>query len=197
MSIFVHVNLNDCYTNKAIIEDLSLINEVKIENIGLGPFLEFFKSSSLPKSLELVFIENVSFIFPELMLNKYDNVECKEQKITVRKGNYSNIHILGFSTYGSFIDEIKLIYSNGIIENATLSFLDWFNPIQTSTKWEFSNFISINPKKVIKAKQINNNDAIYCYDYYKIINNNLELVDIQLPYNPCIHLFAITLEIYK
>src|ERR1044072_3065354 len=61
------------------------------------PTLRFFSTSSFHLSSEKIEINHIPYIFPEILLNTYDNVLCEEQTCHDINEKCSEIHFLGLA----------------------------------------------------------------------------------------------------
>ena len=131
---------------------------------------------------------------PDFKGNKPDNLICEEQEIQIeKKGFYSAAFMIGFGECGEFggwngIGEtIHLTYHDNSVEKTKIFFYDWWRGGGT---FEFES--ETNCKLAISAKDNNGvNRYIYCCRIN--LNKKKELSGIHLPYNPCIHILAVTL----
>lgn len=187
MSNFINLNLSSFFNHKLIGEDNLLKNVIPLSNSGIGGF--FFNPCSLPDSLEIISIDGIPYIFPDKSPDKYDNITCEEQKIIVPSGKYSTAYILGLCEWGDFSEKIKLQFDDNTSEEIEVFFLDWWK-----AKWSWKYDINKDCEVALKASISNSSIHYIYYNKCNIFNSDKILNSIELPYNPNMHIFGITLK---
>lgn len=192
MAEFAFININNIYNHKFIVDDD--FDENDYEGMNKGMDGRYFKGSLLPDSLEKVIIEGVPFIFPDKSNHKYDNFICEEQCIKVDKGSYKKIHFLGCSEFDNLKDEIVLLSEGCITKHEKIAFNHCFFGYFTENKnWEYD--IVQNCSNAFKSEDTQRKWPMYIYLYsIDLIDVDIAIESICFPYNPLIHIFAITLE---
>lgn len=184
MCNFVNLNLHEYYNHKSIDDGKSTL-----ENKGFWGTC--FDPQSLPNSLETITIENIPFVFPDKSSDKYDNIACEEQTIYIPHEKYTTLHLLGFCEWGDYNEKIKLIYEGNVNEEIDIFFYD---------TGKFRGLFSYDtvPTKEYKIALKADLNTWVCYIYYSktIIKQSQKiLTSIKLPFNPNMHIMAITLEV--
>lgn len=189
MSSYVKINLLEYFNHRIIDDNIINNSENKLDNVSISG--QFFKPDLLPNSLEEVCVDKIPYMFPDKSPGKYDNIVCEEQLIYVPKGYYKGINILGLSEWGDNKDSIRVIFSNNNSEEVDIFFLDWG---KAGSNWDYDSELN---KKSILAFKSEITSSWMCAIYYnkcRIENSSKVMTSIKLPYNPNIHIFAVTLE---
>jgi len=151
---------------------------------------KFFITDGLPRE-QLWTIDNLKSMFPEIKEGEYDNISCDGQVISLKKGVYSSIALLGCAEYGSHRDALEIYFEDGTIEKVMIEASNWalekpkFNEKIAWTGYSAvrkTNGVQVYPFEVyINAKR------------YKIKHNGV-VSKIKLPQCLNMHYFSITLE---
>lgn len=102
--------------------------------------------------------------------------------------NYSNIMILASAVFGNFIDQIKLNFSDGKMEDVVINISEWW-----SDKPVYDEQIAWNGPVYKKKEGIFGYTFANIYSLNRLINRKGMIESITLPDCPYIHIFAITL----
>jgi len=190
MKDYIFIKIQNYYNHKLIAEIDTLKNtNLKFECCGVtGSFLA---PSSLPNSFDVITTNNIHFQFPDKAVDKYDNITCEGQNIAVTFSPCSKIHILGLCEWGDFKEIVKLVFEDNSYEELTVSFYDWR---KTGAIFDFD--IKMNCNIALKAEESGNSSS-FMYIHYitcqtKYVNKRIAYL--KLPFNPNMHIFAITLE---
>ena len=189
MCKFFKLHLEDYFNHKIIGDENVIKNISSLNNIGISGC--FFCPDMLPDSLKEIVIDNVPYTFPDKSPEKYDNVACEEQIIITPVGKYSAAYFLGLCEWGDFKENLKLKFNN-CCEEAEVFFYDWWGGLG----WFMFDYNKTNKncKIALKATILDSSArGIYCYKC-NIKCTSKDLHAIELPYNPNMHIFAITLE---
>ena len=199
MDNYTKINLVKIFNHKAILKYKEEMNLISLENRGLGPTAEFYlyQEKDNIKSDGIILIENIPFAFPDISINSYDNIECNEQIIPVRKQIYNKVHFLGLSIYGNHMGKAMLKYDNGNCEEIDVSLYGWgfaaFNKKESSGFKFIDEIFENREKAVLFGRNTNDYNVSFTYWAESIEKNNI-LSEIQLPDNSFMHILAITLQ---
>jgi|GEM_PF-6553224 len=200
MKSFVKVDLQGVFNHKAFLNNKEEMHLTGLDNQGLGPTSEFFTSADYPQSLETILIENVSFTFPDKNINKYDNVECKEQIVSIPEGTYNKVHFIGFSVYGNYNDTAVLKFKGEDYEDINISLLGWGvagnrKLKSSSSGFKFIDEVFSNQERAVLFGKNTNAAYVGCTYWQADIENNIDILrEIKLPDNSFMHICAITFE---
>lgn len=153
-----------------------------------------FNADTMPASNEIIEIEKVPFQFPDKAFDKYDGISCEGQVLTVEKGNYSDLYLLG--TAFDSCAGLEELYINGTKgENAAVEvyFHDWYYT-KANTFWKYD---SLNKKECIPGIHGTHlsdfSDRCIYFMHVRMSTEEFEVDSIELPLNPDMYLFALTL----
>ena len=147
---------------------------------------EFFPSS------DKWFIHNgkkrVKFYFPSKETDELNNMECKGQVVEVKKGQYTNIRVLGVMHNTSMINKVMLVYVDGTKKKENLALSDWWTGNthfgeEVAVKCTYHHEVGSKKKPPVGVYV----STIKC-------DPALMLRSIQFPVNAKLHIFAVTLE---
>ncbi len=186
---FDHIALTEYYNHK-FIGPASLLNDIKSNNVGNAEKTLLLDPQFLPDSLEVFTSQGISFGFSDKSDDKYDNIACEDQTLIIEPQKYSRIHFLGFCEFGNFTETAILRFIGQHSMEAVISLNDWW--FHGKFMWDFD--IINNCEVALEARD--NTSAIRYIHFCSISINKTSqpLVEIVLPYNPNMHIFAITLE---
>jgi hypothetical protein len=191
MSSYYKVNLEAFFNHKIIADNKNEISD-EISNFGLDFESCLYLPSSLPDSNSIIDIGDIPFLFPDKSKYKYDNVSCEEQIIMTPNRSFSKVILLCLSEWGQFdgvLDRLEVLCTN-----KQILFVDLFFPTYSvglyKMKYNICNdyFIALKP-----LDSTNTPRYIYMCSA-DIKNSDNEFFSIKLPYNPNIHIFAMTLQ---
>ncbi|MFC5407301.1 hypothetical protein [Cohnella soli] len=164
-------------------DQVNLLREIP----GAGIARQFLLKDSLP-SIENLHVFGIPFHFPDPAGEERDNLVCEGQSLQIVPDNYSSIHILGLAEWGDFRENWLFKCVDGKQIGADLYLLDWSCG---STIWEWEDHSCMVAFKVM------NDGGAYQYVYYyksDIPRTEVPITSITFPFNPNMHLFAVTLQ---
>jgi hypothetical protein len=185
MNSFFKINLNDLLNYKQIDFDL--------ETVCAKPYrimtdVELFRAKYLPNMNETYEFNKVPFVFPQPSKQGYDNLCLEGQILNIPLSSYSKIHLIGYCECEGFTETFTLVSSDGVEKEVSV-FL--YNSYKAVEHWSHER----NNEKCYDAFLVRNTEnsprGIYCYSTNF---EQMEIAQIRLPFNPCMHLFSITLE---
>jgi hypothetical protein len=181
---YTKVDLREWFTGKSFAYEH---NYLSCDFSGFG---SSYPAEDLPNSNQIVFIQDVPFLFPEKNDDSFNNLEFNNQTINVDIHNCSKIHILGACDNGSFKECVTLANKNEE-RKYEIGLTDW-----TNKNPYFNNIIAFRCKGSYSAR-LGFNENMSTTIWYTNVNLNEKLFDINsitFSDNPSIHIFAITLE---
>lgn len=185
MDKYVKTELGHYFNYKLIGNAHSCKENCDLPNLGSN----LFDPDTLPDSNAEIIIDDIPYAFPDKSPNKYDSISCEGQMVGMPKATYKAIHLLGLSQMGDFDEKASLIFDGHHFEEISISFIDWcFN-----MRWEYEKK-SINFKTAISGKDAYSRICNIYQNNISIHTKQKLLTSVQLPYNPSMYLFAITLE---
>lgn len=180
MDKFLIISLEDYYNADAISYDT---------NRSDGAFgLTSYPAELLPESNEIVHVNHVPFKFPSKEDTDLNNIECNKQEIRIAKDFYESMHFMAACDNGSFEETIELVYVDEIVK-AKLCISDWieYAPLFGEVTAFTCNHLHASDRDLT--------DLVSRIWVQSIkIDSGKQLHGIKLPDNPCLHLFAITLQ---
>lgn len=150
-----------------------------------------FPAEELPESDSIAVCNscNTKFYFPKKENGEKNFVECRRQKINVKKGNYKFIHIFGYSFWGNRYNDLELGYEDGSKEIKQLYLSEW-----TGAEPQFNDHIAIYASHHHEHTDSEGAPSVACYHTIIECNKNKLLKYIKLPDDAHKHILAITLE---
>lgn len=144
-------------------------------------------AEELPVSGEVVYIDNVPFIFPPKEDGLKNNIECFNQRIKLDGELYEVAYFLGSCDNGSFEERIKVVYGeeNQVISNLSLS--NWI-----ATKPVFNEVEAFSCSHTHFADRDMDIRA-FVWMQQIALDDTRGLEAIILPDNMCFHIMALTL----
>ena len=153
-----------------------------------------FPAEDLPDSRSVVSYYGVDFLFPDKSDGKMNNITLEHQSIHVPPGNYQKIYVLGVSEGGSFEESVMLRYADHGSERAALGLSSWHR----GYKLIYGESIAIRSFGLhAHGKEFLTDElgVIYGIWFQSLrVDPQRKLVEIGLPDNPCMHIFAMTLR---
>lgn len=124
--------------------------------------------------------------------NLNDNILCTTQIITVPKGKYKALMIMGSADFDHMIDKLKILYTDAYEEEIELKF-----SLFRTEKPIFGERIAYSGKfgKIINnnsIKELSYNGSLY-FESFALKHNGV-INSICLPYCPSMHIYAISLK---
>ena len=188
LRLFQTLNLEDYFNHKIVGNEQEVRSTGKLENFGVKNNL--FLPDKFPESFEK---SEIPFANNKILKSEeYDNIQCEAQKIKIHLKQASKIFFLGFCECGDIGETIRLDYSiNEIVENK-LFFYDWL-VTNLDERWDYDVW-NQNCSPYLEAHvSTNKRRRIYQYECpLKVFDKDLD--SIILPYNPLLHILAITVE---
>lgn len=183
--------LNSYYSYKFIIDQDDVCKSA-LENISVKGFLN---PDSLPESNSIIKIYGIPFRFPDKSRDAYDSIECEGQIIEINNSNAKKIHLLGIATNNNYIlEKIKVNNYKGETSEWSVFFRDCYYLIG-NTNMDFYERFSPKCVDAIKSHDKNNSKLVRCIYYNKCDEISEEgIKSIELPFNPDMFIFAITIE---
>ncbi len=191
MSIYNQLNLHGYFNLKYINlnEDEHKKASETLDSYGLlGSFFNYTSKSGWSENIEF---DGIPFTLPKISYNKYDSISCEGQTINILENNYAALHILGTRFWGPShnIDKLSIFCNNGNHYETDIFIRDFYSG---NTKLDLDKY---DCSIIIKGREPSSNQNRYIY-YTK---SHLPVPDqkiqrIQLPYNPELLIFSITLE---
>ncbi len=180
-SSYLHLPLNMHFNNQGFGERDS--RAADLTNMGA-----FFLTEGIPAE-SVVTIGGVPFQWPEMREGTADNISCKGQVIRFPEGRYSEISLLGCGEWGNYVETGFIDYADGTSDEIRIRFTDWTNPplFGEIQAWKGS----IVERNEIRSYVLEQPGTIFLQRY--ALRADLKAMALRLPYNPGMHLFAITL----
>jgi len=129
----------------------------------------------------------ISFMYPEKAADKKSAVACNGQKVTVDRGKYAAVHILGASTSGEASGTFSLNYENGA-QDANLGMSDW------STGPKHGEKVGCAARHRHTHGGDEPGTRCFLYHYTITLDPSRTLTSITLPSNNAIRVVAVTFE---
>lgn len=154
-----------------------------------------FPSEVMPPRGALVAVGGVPFLWPESAARVADNVILEGQRIQVPPGRYRALHVLGVSEGGSFEETLILHHGPGGLEEVDLGLTDC-RPHWGRLKFGEQVAVRFKEMRFPPGDTHTSNGGEFCglWKQTLAVDDAGELVAVQLPDNPCMHVFAMTLE---
>lgn len=178
------------YFNCKFILNKEDINRAKKILQFIGAHDEFFDANSLPDSNKILTVSGIPFIFPDKNYDKYDSISCEGQMINLPPNLYSGISMLITGVWGNYHERIKIFYHDDSSAHFKIDFRDWHCTF-ANTDWEYDKY---NCTIAVEGKDIKFGvkKCIYLFKSY-FPNADKSIKYIELPYNPDLYIFAITM----
>jgi hypothetical protein len=195
---FVKVDLYDYFNSKLFLnKDEVEKSTALLKYVGArNQTWHLFCSDSLPGSLETTNVLNTPFIFPDKAYDKFDSISCEGQIINLEEDKYKVIHLLGTAFDDVYCyEKLKVTYTDDSFAEKDIYFKEWAY-LPANTSWEFND--SARPKCLIGIKGQHLSDfTVRCiyYNRCELTEKDKVIKKIELPYNPDLYIFGITLEL--
>lgn len=124
-----------------------------------------------------------------------DNVSCDGQRIPLPAGSVTRLHVLGAGEHGDFIGRVRYCEEAAEIGKVSVCLSDW---ARTDSELRFGEAQVFHWRGRANARTRVYDEAPCGINWFQTdivdwrVGENGRLV---LPVNPCIHIFAITLEV--
>ncbi|HAU87105.1 MAG TPA: hypothetical protein DCW90_16940 [Lachnospiraceae bacterium] len=155
-----------------------------------------FQPQLLPESNADFEVEGVQFVFPNKAIDMYDSIQCEGQCIGVETRPYKKIHIIGTAVNNDFIyEELYLRNEESGVQNEAPLLMKDFYYLIGNTKTDYDTYYDCRGAEGYVAYD-SMNESIKRGMYYCESNISMvkEVNTIELPYNPDLYIFCITLE---
>ncbi len=179
-----YANLEKHYNNKGFSNDLTQAIRADLTGIGECFFAETSPYNNIWED------DNILKFKTKIFNNDNDNISCLGQFIDIEIDTYSKIVILGCSEFGSFNEDLTIIFDNQDSANISIQFTDWvLSPIyKEKVLWRGDMLTNYENKlKLSEYHQVH-----ISAKSYKIEKRD-KIKGIKLPYCPNIHIFAISM----
>ena len=177
---FAHLDLDGFFNNRAF------DNDQRTANLDQSGY--YLLRDGLPaETLWQLPGRKATFPVPEIYGNGCDNISCMGQVIPINRGTYSSVFLLGLSEMGNYSDHLIIRYEDGTVEQLDFGFTNWVDrfPMYGNTVvWE-GRYAHVHEQQSGAAK-------LYVLQCRLSFGKNV--VGIELPVLPNIHIFAITLS---
>ncbi|WP_368936670.1 hypothetical protein [Bacillus sp. SH8-8] len=180
------VDLNEYLNNKGVAWETLNIN-ASLEHTGFS-----LPGELLPNNQKVI-LNGIPFKFPKTDSKSYDHIACEEQMIIIEsKEKYRELNILGFSTRGNYSHNLLVKYKDKKMDEKIQFGLSGWTALARYGQLFFNESIGItipfHRNKGIKNEYLS---GIWIQTIY--LNSAYLLESIQLPDNPYMHIFGITL----
>lgn len=178
----IHVELSAHANNKGIGYDLNPANSSELSDGGRYIYVDNEIANYT------ICVDKISFKLLNYE-NRYDNIACKEQTISVNIEPQNYIMLLGCSEWGSHTDTVNLVFEDNSIKDISveLSNVASDTPVFNETMVSIGSYVYKNKTSVDKT-------PFKASLFFKTIpiNSNKAIKSILLPYCPNIHIFAVS-----
>lgn len=179
--IIKFVNLEEYYNNEGV--GVSSLTKADFNGVG-----EYFDSRFFPSG-KIVNYNDWKFLIPVKVNGKNDNLSCRRNVIKVEPKVYGAICILGCSEWGSYTDEITIIFDDEAEESFTILLQDYIPNYLTSSEQK----VAFQTQKSINNQE-NEFDTCNVYAVEYKIKTSKQIAAIRLPECATMHIFAISLK---
>lgn len=158
---------------------------------GLG---NTYPEEDLPASNSFLECDGVIFRFPDKRDGLKNNISLEGQRIAVPENRYDGLFFLGASSGYSVEDMVRFVFGNGKYEDAFLGLSSW----RLCHNLKYGERVAVIcsgyhfPSQHVYTRLIDVDYGIWMQ--YIPMDNNSHLTHIELPDNPDLHIFAITLR---
>jgi hypothetical protein len=148
-----------------------------------------FPSEELPIGDSIITVNNIPFYFPSKDKGVLNNLEFNEQEITILKGNYSYMHVLGCCDMDNHKEKVYFLSDDKVYEK-NLNLSEWL-----TEKPEFGESAAVKCTKVYSVKgEVDRFNPTIWYQRVDLRNIEQSIKSIKLRNNPSMHVFSMTLE---
>ncbi|OPZ90961.1 MAG: hypothetical protein BWY74_02129 [Firmicutes bacterium ADurb.Bin419] len=182
---YKYIDLSEYLNNEGFGQSLSQSTTADLTKKG-----EYFLTNDLLERSTWT-IDDMKFIFPQIIDGIKDNISCDGQTIQGFNGCYRSVMILGCSEWGNYSENLEIEYSNGDKDTLCINLSDWaFTPV-FNEKIAWSGQAAVRKDGETKLWDFT---ARLFAKAYKICDNK-EIVKIKLPRRNNMHIFALTLAL--
>ncbi|MDE3256911.1 MAG: hypothetical protein OYM47_03655 [Gemmatimonadota bacterium] len=153
-----------------------------------------YPAEDLPSSNSIMKCDDVLFSFPDKRNGARNIVSLEGQRIQVPGLPYESLHLLGVSGGTSLEDTVRFLFSDGVSEVAFLGLSSW----RRGHDLKYGERVAIQctgfhlPARHVYTDKL---DLIYGIWMQTVpVRSCKPLVTIELPYNPGMHIFSMTLR---
>ena len=180
------VDLSMHFNNKGITNHDRTI-QGKLDHSGLS-----LAGELLPND-EIKVVGGVAFRFARTDTHVDDHICCEQQRVELPCENASSISLLGFSLYGDYNSPMHIQYEDGVTEKCNLGLSDWFCLSLPGNKLRFGEEPGIfMDYHYYGDNKIQSERGIWLQ--HIALNNTKKVQHIELPDNPYMFVFAITVN---
>lgn len=189
MDSFVLVDLSPYWNNDGISWEMNR-TDGDLDGAGMT-----FPAEALPAAMKTTELCGVTMLFPDTTDGALNNVSMAGQQIGVPRGQYCLIHVLGVSEGGSFREDVVLEYKDGSTDGETLGLTDC-RPHWGKLKFDEQAAIRFDEMHFPPGDPHRNRAPGICGMWLQTlkVDARKELFAVQLPDNPAMHVFAMTLQ---
>lgn len=181
-SEYSYIDLRKYYNNTAFHSTCS--KECSADFTGTG---HYFLSQNAPGE-QIITSEKMSFKFPRIQDDNYDNISCNSQIVAIPSGVYKGIMLLGSCEWGNFIDYMKLDFINSETKSIQINFSDW-----QEQQPRYDEKIIWSGQIYDKQYSMTYNNKHNIYGLFRPIQNTQAIENLILPACSNMHIFAVTL----
>jgi hypothetical protein len=178
-----YINLSSYFNNKGICKEI-----INSENANLTSGGDSFLGSNWPS--DNFFNKNDISFKTKVFLEQYDNISCMNQLIVLERNLYYKIAILGCCEYGTYSENIEVIYDDDSVEIVSLKYLDWIFMPDDENELIWCGKMVIKAEKGYELSQVYN---VHLYAKTILVRKKIALKAIRLPDSINMHIFAITM----
>ena len=153
-----------------------------------------YPAEDLPSSNSILRCDNVLFRFPDKRDGAKNNIALEGQRIPVPMHPYESLHLLGVSAGTSLEDTVRFFFADGVSEEAFLG----LSSSRRGHDLKYGERVAIQctgfhyPSRHVYTDKL---DLIYGIWMQTVpVRSYKPLLTIQLPDNPGMHVFALTLQ---
>ena len=153
-----------------------------------------YPAEDLPSSNSIMKCENVLFRFPDKRDGAKNIIALEGQRIQVPRAPYESLHLLGVSAGTSLEDTVRFLFTDGVGEEAFLGLSAW----RRGHDLMYGERVAIRctgfhlPSRHVYTDRL---DLIYGIWMQTVpVRSCKPLITIELPYNPGMHIFSMTLR---
>ena len=190
MKIYQTMNLEPYFNHKIIGNEQEIRSKGKVQNFGVKNNL--FLPDIFP---DIAKGTNIPFENKKIVSDEYDNMQCEGQEIIIEQQGISKIIFLGLCACGDIGDAMQINILNKKTVEKKLFFYDWI-VTNLDERWEYD--IWNDACHMVLEAHVSANKKRRIYQYECMLERTEQNVNsIIFPYNPLLHILAITLEIEK
>ena len=120
--------------------------------------------------------------------NNMNNMICKNQIISINSNNVKRVYLIGFSEISYYYEEILFIYEHECLDKQQF----YMKSLDRNYRADNSEWNYIDNAMCHDYYLIGQNEKMYIV--YLDLQKNINLKEIEMPYNPNIHIFSLIYE---